>query len=668
MRPLAARLLAWAAPLGRGPRALLLVASLALLLAYCGNRDLAGQPGVPRGDGVYRPVLARGDGHLSFLLARSILFDGDLRLENDFARFGDPFGNAVPGQRARVPHPIGPPLLWIPLLALAQGAAVAANTLGAHVELHGYTEWHQRTAFVWSPLAALVAMALGVALALRLGAGRWAAAGAGAAILGGTSLTYYATFMPSYAHALDAGATALFLFSWARSVGRWDPRRALVLGALLGLAALVRTQALALGIVVALEAAVAWLAPPQGSASWRFRARVLVLAVSTAAIALLVLTPQLWVWHELYGQALALPQGPRYTRPAYPRVAELLFAARNGWFAVHPLAYAGVLGLVAACGRRAGGGHALATEPDAAGPARLICIGLLAAVVLQVYLGSIILDWWGQAAFGQRRLCSMTLPLVVGLALGATWAGQVLARWRVPRALVAGLAIFGAGWFVAWNLVRVAPLHGGRPANFGAGPACCRQVGPPLSTLAQPIYDALGNPFALPASALFAWRHGVPLARWDLVQGDYPWVPAIDYTRERLLGQTVRWPLGTPRTDKHVLRGFTAGSKQYAVRWSTAARAEILVPNLLPEPLELALRLVPNGGGRVDVVVRWNGEVVAQQPLASDAIVRWQIHGDVGDNVLSIEAPLAPADERARSLGALGEVGVALGELTFTMR
>lgn len=666
MKRLLACALAWGAPLGRGPRALLVVAALALGLAYCGNRDMAGQPDAPRGDGVYRPVLARGDGHLSFLLARSLLFDGDLRLENDFARFGDPFGNAAPGERARVPHPIGPPLFWIPLLALAQGAAVAANALGAAVELHGYTEWHQRAAFVWSPLGALVAVVLAAVLAFSLGAGRWASAGAAVAILFGTSLTYYATFMPSYAHALDAGTAALFLFAWARSVGRWDWQRAVGLGALLGLAALVRTQELALGVVWFVEIAVGWWSAPANGSRWRFRLRMLALGAASAATAAVMLLPQLWVWHELYGAALALPQGPNYTRPAYPRVAELLFAARNGWFAVHPLAYAAVLGLVAACLRGAGSGNAASTS--AAPSRRRICLGLLAAVAVQVYLGSIILDWWGQAAFGQRRLCSMTLPLVVGLALGATWAGQALVRWRVPRAVVMALAVIGAGWFVAWNVARVLPLAGGRPANFGAGPACCRQVGPPLSTVAQPIYDLVGNPFALPASALFAWRHGVPLARWDAVQGDYPWVPAIDYTRERLAGQVARWPLGSPRTDKHVLRGLAAGSKAHGLRWTTSAHAEILVPNLLPEPLELALRLVPGGAARSQVVVRWNGREVARQVLVTEQVVRWQIRGDVGDNVLAVESPVAPAAARAQSLGAPAQVGVALGDLTFTMR
>ena len=223
---------------------MLAAAFLAIGLMYCGNRDMGGDPHTPRGDGVYRPVLARGDGHLSFLMARSLLFDGDLRFENDLARFGDPFRNAAPGRRATIPHPIGPPLLWVPLLAVAQAGAVVANVFGADIALHGYTQWHQRIAFSSSALAAILAICLGVAVARRTLGGSYAPAYAGAAILLGTSLTYYATFMPSYAHALDAAGAGGFLAAWALTLGRWDRRRVLLLGSLLGVAALVRTQEL----------------------------------------------------------------------------------------------------------------------------------------------------------------------------------------------------------------------------------------------------------------------------------------------------------------------------------------------------------------------------------------------------------------------------------------
>ena len=36
----------------------------------------------------------------------------------------------------------------------------------------------------------------------------------------------------------------------------------------------------------------------------------------------------------------------------------------------------------------------------------------------------------------------------------------------------------------------------------------------PVRPAAQWLYDRIGNPFELPASLYFAWRHDVPLARW----------------------------------------------------------------------------------------------------------------------------------------------------------
>ncbi len=642
---------------------MLAAAFLLVGVMYCGNRDMGGDARSPRGDGVYRPVLARGDGHLSFLLARSLLFDGDLRLENDLARFGDPFRNAVPGRRATVPHPIGPPLVWIPLLALAQGAAAVGNALGAGIELHGYTEWHQRIAFSVSPLSAILAISLAVGLARRLGAGRYAAAYAGAAVLLGTALTYYATFMPSYAHALDAGCAASFLAAWAATLGRWDWRRALVVGGLLGAAALVRTQELGLAVVVALEATAAVLRPPSGErARWRWRARVALASAAMAAVALLVLVPQALAWNDMFGAWTSLPQGPGYTRPRFPMVAELLFAARNGFFAVHPLAYAGAVGLLVLLVR--GAPSAPASSAASRARVRLVAAGLLLALATQVYLSSIILDWWGQASFGQRRLCSMTLPLVVGLASLLGWGGSLLVRQRWTRALAHGGALVGCGWFVAWNLARVWPLHGGKPAQVGAGPACCRGVGQPFAAIAQPVYDLLGNPFALPASAWFAWRHDVPLSRWDLVQGDYPWLPPMDYTPGTLRGQSARLALGAPRSDKLVVRGLDPGQAASGLRWTTATTAEILVPNLLPEALELELALLPGGPG-VDVALHWNGREVASLTLVERQSVRWMVAGDVGINTLTVRARLVEPSAQARTLGAPNLTGVALGELRF---
>src|SRR5688572_16871637 len=71
--------------------AVLALACALVLALFATNSDMGGDPSSPRGDGRYRPVLARGDGHMLFLMARSTAFDGDWRWDNDLARFGDPW-------------------------------------------------------------------------------------------------------------------------------------------------------------------------------------------------------------------------------------------------------------------------------------------------------------------------------------------------------------------------------------------------------------------------------------------------------------------------------------------------------------------------------------------------------------------------------------------------
>lgn len=655
------------AGLGHAPRLVIVAACLVVGLMYCTNSDMGGDPRSPRGDGRYRPVLARGDGHLLYLMARSLVFDQDLVFDNDLARFGDPFSQPrTQTGRKGIPHPIGPALVWSPLLAAAHGGAVVANAGGADIQMHGYTIWHHRIVFASSVVFGCLAAILGVWAFRRRVGGTWAPAWAGAAVLLGTSVTYYATYMPSYGHAMDAAGAGLFLAVWAVTFGELRWRRWIGLGGLLGLASLIRSQELGLGIVVVVEVlAIGWVAPAGEAKPWSWRARLIARATTVLVVALIVLIPQFIAWELVYGTWTGLPQGPNFTRPAHPMVAELLFSSRNGWFSTTPIAYAGVLGLVI-----------MAVAGTRLGPrARVVAIGLLAAVAIQVYANSIVHDWWSSASFGQRRLCSMTMPLVVGLAAWMYVLGRAVARWRrVPRVVWHGVAVLMLGWFVAWNLGWVTNFKRGRAPERRAGPICCRGVPGPMAAVAQPIYRAIGNPFALPASAMLWLRHGLHPQRWDHVVGDYPWVPATDYTRASIAGKGASWDLGGNGAGPYVIRGLgpPQSGPGRAIRWTTAPVAEILVPNLLPTPQRLSLWVAPNapaGGAPVDLVVRWNGDVVARASLTAvpaTHAIEWNIEGDVGLNVLRVEASLQPPVGVAGQWTPGAPAGIAIGALRFT--
>jgi hypothetical protein len=576
----------WSAP-GRWPRIAMAAACALVVVLYFANRDMNGEPDAVRGDGKYHPVLARGDGHMLYLMARSTALDLDWSFDNDLARFGDPWREprTATGRKSII-HPIGPALVWTPMIWLAELGAVVANVFGADIPLHGYTLWHQRIVFLSSALFACGAVLLGRRLARRWLPG-WSTTYAAIAVLLGTPITYYATNMPSYSHAMDAFACAAFLAYWAETIDRCDRKRWIVLGVLLGVAALVRTQELAMGAVVAFEVGV-HVVRERGRA-WRW----LVGGAIVLAIAFVVLIPQFIEWQVVFGTFRELPQGARYTRATAPMIGELLWAPRNGWFSSTPIAYAGVIGLFCLPRR-----------------ARTVAIGLGIVVAMQVYLNSTVLDWWASASFGQRRLCSVTLPLVVGLAA----LGWRIGRLIIPRiGAVATRIVLAAvlAPFIGWNLWRVGQHRHGLAAPSELEPTCCG------ITALRPfgwIYDRIGNPFEFPANAVFAIEHGVGLDRWDQVVADYPLVPSMgELHGDKFYATRGAWHLESPERDKFLLDGWgpptTVDGR--ACRRIIADTATVLVPNLMPDRQRVTLWL----HGPTPAVIEWNGRTVSHVNL-----------------------------------------------------
>ena len=638
----------------------MLAACLLVACLYVANDDMGGDPASPRGDGRYRPVLARGDGHMLYLMARSTALDLDWDFTNDLQQFGDPWREpTTPTGRKAIIHPIGAALVWTPLIWIAQGGAKVANVFGAGIQEHGYTLWHQRFVFFSTVLFGCGAVLLGRRLVWRITKGGWTSTYAAVAILLGTSLTYYSTMMPSYSHAMDAFACACFLLYWASTLGRRDIRRWIVLGTLLGFAALVRTQELALGVVVALEVAQRVLrrngnddALPDSRWRWRWLAG----GGLSLAVALVVLIPQFVEWYLVFGKVTELPQGARYTRLEAPMILELLFSARNGWFVSTPLAYAGCIGLL------------LVPREH-----RLIGVGLLLAVVVQVYLNSTILDWWSSASFGQRRLFNVTLPLVVGLGVLLWRVGRLVRRTRrLPPALLHAAVVVGLGPFLWWNVHRVVLLAGGKPAPGAMSPSCCDNVPSLVRPLAQSIYTHIGNPFQFPANVIFAIRHGVSIQRWDQVVGDYPVAPSLgDVRGDRLYDVRGRWPIGAPRVDRFLVEGWSTsykqGGRQY--RLTTESSATVLVPNLMPYRQRFTLWIAPAGAR--EVVVEWEGEVVARHELQDgwNPITFELDSPGLHTNELTVRAPLGLAMPTPRSvpLGVGLLVGVAVSDLEINI-
>lgn len=644
----------WFAQPGRWPRILVALACAVVVVMFWTNDDNAGQPTAERGRGQYLPILDRGDGHMLYLMARSTALDLDWKFADDLAAFGDPWGQAInpTTQRKEIPHPIGPPLIWTPLLWIAHGTSKIANLFGADIPSHGYTEWHQRIVFFSSVAAAILAVLLGLRLARRYIGGSWSPAYAAVAVLLGTSVTYYATNMPSYGHALDAGACGAFLGVWALTLGRADWKRWVMLGALLGVAMLIRVQDVAFGVVVAFEVAVAVASDiHKRKIDWRILAiRWVTGGVITLAVALLVFTPQLYYWHVVYGDWNTLPQGPRYTRLGAPMILELLFSARNGWFATTPIAYLAVIGLFCVPRR-----------------ARLVAAGLGLALAIQVYLNSTIIDYWGMASWGQRRLCSVTIILVFGLAALLWRCGRAAAHLRrVPRLTwhVPALGVLGS--LIAWNLWRVDNLSGGVGAPAELEPTCCAKTPRFLRPNLQWIYNRVGNPFQFPASAYFAVKHGVEIQRWDHAVGYYSLVPpAASLRNDSMFAESGAWRIGYPKAEPYLVGEWSGAQMAHekSYRWTLSPRATAIVPNLMPYPQHFTLWLAP--GSSHHVIIRWDDRIVVDQDLTPGwQPVNWTIRDmTTGEHDLHIDAMPLPFVPSAGWPQPRRPVGVAVNTL-----
>jgi hypothetical protein len=668
LRGLVARARRWGAALGRLPAAVLCVAALATAVMYCSNNNLDADPSAPRGDGRYRPVMARGDGHMHFLITRSIVFDRDVNFDNDLAEFGDPWNQprTVTG-RKNVMQQIGPSLIWAPMLAVTHGLAVVANVFGAGIQTHGYTMFHQRILFASSVVFAWLAVALGLLVARRLVGGRWSPVWAAVAVLLGTTLTYYATFMPSYAHAMDAAACAGFLALWFVTLGELRWRRYIALGILLGIAAMVRIQDIAFGVVLALELGVLAWHQVRSDAPDKARAALVILGKGAAVLGIAVVmhAPQLYMWKVMYGSWWTTPQGPGQMRYAHPMILELLFSPRNGWLSTHPLAYLGVIGL--ALGAISG--------PRLGPRVRIVCGALLLAIAAQVYVNAVTYEWWSAASFGQRRMASSTLPLVVGIAVLLRWVHLRVGTRLSPRVQQA-VAICILGYFVAWNLAWVSRLTHGRSAGRDNLPTCCSDVPAPLSWIARPVYRLVGNPFEFPANALFAVRHGVGLARWDVAVGSYALVPGVlGYQDGSYKLANGTWNQAGPGGAPYLLDGWgppqrDAGPPSQPFRWTTDDRAEMLLPLLMPEPHRITMPIVANvtAGEHLDVEVLCNGASVARASVGGAwTTITFDTDGAIGSNEIAIVAKawpyrLPPHSSPAPPPG-VAVVGVAIGPL-----
>ena len=340
-----------------------------------------------------------GDALGYYAWLRSVVFDGDINFSNDYRLLTDELaedsGSLTPLATGLVPNkwPPGSALLWAPLFLVVAAIVWTLNLVGAQIPFDGLALPFKLSAGVAGIAYATAGAWLCYDLARRI----YSAAAAFWATLTlwlGGSLLYYSLVSPTYSHAMSLFVVALFTHAWYRTRVRDDLPRFALLGALAGLAGLVRSQDLIILVIPGLE-----LLAGIWERRWSLAAacgRLAVLCVSCAA----VFSPQLWAWQTIYGTSVLNPHGGsgffEWTRPA---ILQTLFSMRQGLVSWTPVVLLAALGL-----------------PWLVKRDRMMGWAAAVTLFLALYVNAAAVMWWGGHGFGGRRFVSYLPFLVLGLS------------------------------------------------------------------------------------------------------------------------------------------------------------------------------------------------------------------------------------------------------------
>lgn len=340
------------------------------------------------------------DGIHYYAYLRSLLFDGDLDLRNDYRLFeaNESHKNVLP---------VGAPILWSPLVGLVWAGAHAAR-LGGAPPPTGVEPVFQAAV----GLANLAYVAAGLFLLMDT-LGRftrpWGAFWATLLCWVGSPLRFYLSVIPSMAHGTEFFGAVLTLRTALALRDAPGRRTALFAGAACGVTFLTRSQD---GLLLLLPMGL--LAPRLLSGGTRAEA-VRGLAWVAAAFAVVAL-PQLGVWQAMYGTPFLIPHkvlhGDAFLHLDAPQLGGTLVSPRGGVFTSHPVLLLAFLGLLTLAAR----------DPAYVAAAMSALLGMW-------YLNSTVFDWY------QVRRFTGIVPL---LAPGLGRALQPLSRAGVvPLALCA---------------------------------------------------------------------------------------------------------------------------------------------------------------------------------------------------------------------------------------
>lgn len=380
------------------------------------------------------------DGIVYYSQLRSLVIDKDLQLRNEYLHFYTMFTSGqgqviqriksvsdyTPGHRPEeLPNPnsgltktghipiqfsIGPAILWLPFFLLAHVFVVITN----------YFKFGWLTDGFSAPYVYLVTFAttvygfIGLILSYIISTNFFSKKISFLATLTAwfsTSLIYYMYLVPSMAHTLSVFGLALVIYLWIKFRSALNLKKTILLGLATGFIGLIRWQNLLFFIIPALET---------------IRKKQLIQLVVFLFAVSIGFLPQLIVWKIVFGDFLLIPQGSDFLNFWQPKILEVLFSTRHGLITWTPSIGLALLGLY------------FLKRRDSK-----LSFYLILFFLVQLYLVSIVKDWWAGSAFGQRRLLDILPIFILGLS---AFYNEIVKKIRFSAlAIISGLLIL-------WNI------------------------------------------------------------------------------------------------------------------------------------------------------------------------------------------------------------------------
>jgi hypothetical protein len=411
---------------------------------------------------VDRSRAIESDGIHYYAYLRSLLFDRDLDLRNDYRllEYNEHHLNVLP---------IGAPLLWSPFVVPVYAVMQAARLFGGPAP--NGIEPAFRGAVSLANFAYVAAGLFVLMGTLRRFVSPAAAFWTTLLAWVGSPLRFYLSVLPSMAHGTEFFAAALVLRASLQLRQAGSRTAALAAGAACGLVFLVRSQdGLLLGLPILL------LTP--GLLTRARQVPTLRLLALLGAAFVVVALPQIAVWQAMYGVPLLVPHkllhGEAFMRLDQPRFFATLFAPEGGLLTNYPTLLVALVGLVCVA------------------PSDPLYVGAVAVVfVAGWYVNATVFDWYQVRRF--TGIVPLLAPGLAQLVAPLTRAGLL------PVALVAFLAL---RYDLALHALRDAP---GRPAPVR------RILGELDDGLARDVYGLIEPRAPRAAVALLAAYTGEPL-------------------------------------------------------------------------------------------------------------------------------------------------------------